>query len=346
MNMKDNIKNKRILLFCTPFFSYYKKIEEVLYEEGALNVETIVIPYFKECCRYGNSKLRASFFFLFNPFYRVKWEARVLNNIEFENFDTMLCVGDVPFSKSFFSVMKKNNPHLKTHLFLWDKLDVVKVPVEKIAMFDSKFSFDKDDCNLNYGLSYYPDFYIERKAKETNIEYDISYIGSYTSLKRANILNQIYDYCSKNGISSYLYLYRHSNGRTHNLLKILYRKILYDSRNEAILKRYEEKGFLHYSKISLDEVEAIQSKSRVILDISYDGRQGMTLNCIAALAMGKKLLTNNARIKDESFYDERSICIYESSFDVISKTFFKEDISKSINLDFLRLDNWLQFVLS
>ena len=111
-------------------------------------------------------------------------------------------------------------------------------------------------------------------------------------------------------------------------------------------KRYEEKGFLHYSKISLDEVEAIQSKSRVILDISYDGRQGMTLNCIAALAMGKKLLTNNARIKDESFYDERSICIYESSFDVISKTFFKEDISKSINLDFLRLDNWLQFVLS
>ena len=82
----------------------------------------------------------------------------------------------------------------------------------------------------------------------------------------------------------------------------------------------------------------------MLLDINHAHRQGMTINCITALATGKKLITTNQRIKDESFYTPNNIYLLDEENPVLDMAFFDSEVEK-MDLTHLRLDNWLLHIL-
>jgi len=70
----------------------------------------------------------------------------------------------------------------------------------------------------------------------------------------------------------------------------------------------------------------------------------MTINCITALATGKKLITTNKRIAEEPFYHPNNIYIIDAEKPVLDIEFFHSEI-ENIDLSHLRLDNWLLHIL-
>ena len=315
----NTIDNKRILFLCTGFFSYYKSIKEEMEKMGA-SVKFIEIPRFPESHR--NIRHSKSYFFLYhylrNPRYRTKWTNDLLDNIRNRRYDILFCIGDVPFKDYFLDEIKAMNPKIQTYLFLWDRFSIVYVPPRTIQKFDYKFSFDRDDCAKVEGLQYLPDFYIQKgKSIETPLKYDVCVIATCNE-NRLHTSSVLKDFCERNGLKPFIYL---------------------------LSSEYSEKyDFVKKQRLTTDEVDKIQNQSRCIFDFSYKGRQGLTLNAIAALAKGKKLITSNVRIKDEAFYDPHNIYFYDFDKPQFDVEFFRSE-ARQLKMDNLRLDNWLKFIL-
>lgn len=344
----DNISGKRILFFCTKFFSYYEYIQRELLYLGASYVKFVESPNFSESPRKFNShehSLAFLYFYLKNPSYRTKWTNELIYEIKGEQFDILFCVADVPFKYFFFEEIKKSNPCIKTYLFLWDKLSVQRVPEKIIQAFDYKFSFDRDDCLMINGLEYLPDFYLNfDDIDDTDIKYDVCIIATLTDAKRGEISMALDNFCKRNGLSSYIYLLSRKNVYKKNIFKRYYGRFL----RRKIIKFLEKPGnnkFVHSEGLTAEEVELIQNQSRCIFDFGYRGRQGLTLNAIAALAKGKKLITSNDRIKNENFYNSQNIYIYDYENPLFDLRFFKAP-PVPIDMTFLRLDNWLKYILN
>ena len=70
----------------------------------------------------------------------------------------------------------------------------------------------------------------------------------------------------------------------------------------------------------------------------------MTINCITALATGKKLITTNVRIKEEAFYNPNNIFIISEENPVLDIHFFESEVGK-MDMTHLRMDNWLLHIL-
>ena len=87
------------------------------------------------------------------------------------------------------------------------------------------------------------------------------------------------------------------------------------------------------------------ANTRIVLDLSHRNRQGMTINAIAAIANGKKLITTNKRIKEEPFYDPSAIYIIDEENPFFDMSFVKQPYTPQ-DFSFLRMDNWLKHVIN
>ncbi len=337
--MIDNLEHKRILFLCTEFYSYYKIIIEEFERMGA-KVRFVMIPRFSESPR--NLLHSKSYFFFYhylrNPQYRTKWTNSLISEIKDEKYDVLFCLGDVPFKPFFLKWFKNNNPYSQTYLFLWDKLSIVYVPPRIISLFDFKFSFDRDDCSKVKGLQYLPDFYLHTEnARNQNKIYDICAIATYTK-DRGYIALELKKFCDEHMLSAFIYLLKpvRKKSRIERLLNL--------HASDSFLETYGHESFLKENRLSADEVDIIQNQSHCLFDFSYKGRQGLTLNGIAAIAQGKKLITSNYRIKEESFYNSNNIYIYDYENPKFDVDFINTPVVP-LNMDYLRLDNWLRYIL-
>lgn len=317
--MIESLNTKHILFLCTGFFSYYEVIKDQIEKMGAI-VDFVKIPRFPESHR--NLRHSKSYFFpyhyLKNPRYRTKWTNGLLDDISKRNYDILFCIGDVPFKDYFLDEIKAMNPSIQTYLFLWDRFSIVYVPPRTIQKFDYSFSFDRDDCSKVKGLQYLPDFYLQTEnLQDIPIKYDICVIAT-SNENRLHTASVLKDFCERNSLRPFIYLLSSKN------------PVKYD--------------FVKTERLTTDEVDIIQNQSRCIFDFSYKGRQGLTLNAIAALAKGKKLITSNVRIKEEKFYDPHNIYVYDFDDPRFDIEFFKTPII-DLKMDNLRLDNWLKYIL-
>lgn len=347
--MTDNITGKTILLTCISFYNYDIALRDTLLQLGAKEVILINLPGIEASFR-NEINLRIVVKKLVNPkLYRdrEKKTDELIRQIDKYTFDIFLCIEYMSFSKRFFSYLKKKNPNVKTFLFLWDTF-AVQQPRYKdfLPYFDYAYSFDKDDA-IKYGMMYYPDFYVSNGTGNEDIEYDIAFVGVFhylpLSKDRARLLYHVHKFCEQYKLKSYLYLLakkRECAGKIRNL----YWKLL-DYREEKECGKYSQYGYIHYEKLPLEEVDRVYNASRVILDLNFKNRQGMTINVLTALAKGKKLITTNKKIREESFYDPDTIYIFDDENPVLDIDFFKRS-GKRYNMECYRLDNWLKHILN
>ena len=161
---------------------------------------------------------------------------------------------------------------------------------------------------------------------------------------RAELLDKINSFCVVNNLNTYFHLKYDKPIKSTNPIKEFINKFI-DYRYRKAINKYNHKGFLKEDSISLNEVDNIFNSSKVVLDLNHRNRQGMTINCITALAKNKKLITTNNRIIEEEFYNPNNILVIDENKPVLNIDFFKNEVTP-IDIEHLRLDNWLKLILN
>ena len=86
--------------------------------------------------------------------------------------------------------------------------------------------------------------------------------------------------------------------------------------------------------------------SKAILDLMREGQYGLSFRIFEAMAMEKKIVTNNPEIRNYNFYNPNNILVLEEDFSNLNRDFFEtpyEKLSKEI-YDYYTLENWVDRV--
>lgn len=162
--------------------------------------------------------------------------------------------------------------------------------ISLIPLFDKVFSFDEEDAK-KHGLQHiYSTFSTPHYLKaDANYKSSAFFIG--TGVDREEELNEDLSY-----IASKI------DGCKFGIVSV---------------KNQRYKDLIEYNKpITYQEEQMYAYNTKCIVEIVKCGQSGITLRTCEAIAFNKKLLTNNASIKNLPFYDPRYMSVFETTKDI------------------------------
>lgn len=210
-----------------------------------------------------------------------------------------------------FDYWRRKYPGCKLVLFFQDlvKTNKYKHPEKLKDIFDLVLSFDQEDCK-QYNFEYYPLVYSKVSVEDDeNIdESDLYFVGK--AKDRLNDIIDIFEKCDSAGIKCDF----HIVGVDPDL------QVHTDKINYCSQMAYRE---------NLKRIK----KTKCMLEIMQQGGHGYTLRYCEAIAMGKRLLTNNPEIIHAPFYNADFISIFRSAQDC--DTSFIVDGPNNVDYNFL-----------
>ncbi|MBP6410371.1 MAG: hypothetical protein KA313_04665, partial [Pseudarcicella sp.] len=172
------------------------------------------------------------------------------------------------------------------------------------------YSFDKSDVQ-EYGFKEIYNYnYLPQKAIKNRAEcqQDLLYIASFDErLKLVFGLKQIFKPLKIKqkwvivGKKTFFY-------RLRNLFSNKIKDLDFST------KRIEEK-----------ELHTLYDTSFAILDLVRKNQTGISFRVFEAMAFQKKIITNNASIKEYNFYNPNNICVINSNNPSVNKNFFESN---------------------
>lgn len=102
----------------------------------------------------------------------------------------------------------------------------------------------------------------------------------------------------------------------------------------------------HFESLKGEEMNAIYSDSRCVLDSAQAGQLGLTIRVLEALGAKKKLITTNEDIINYDFYKPENIYVYKGRID-LDDPFFEEEY-KEVDQEIYEkysLRNWLKEII-
>jgi hypothetical protein len=249
--------------------------------------------------------------------------------------DVLVIKGEA-LSPSSVDRLRRALPHARFTLYFWDSYQ--NMPLDsprKVSLFDKSFTFDPIDARLDNRLSYRPLFFVDDYATlpKTRTDIDLLFVGSvhtdrYTILKR---------------------LSRALPPGVH-FEKVLYcpSSLVYSTRRVFDPHFWSaRRAEFTFQPLSKDNLQALISRARVVLDIERPVQCGYTMRTIEMLGAGKKLLTTNAMVAEADFFDPDNISIFDRQNPIVSSKFLDTPYKppSSEILSRYSLSNWLNEVL-
>ena len=217
--------------------------------------------------------------------------------------DQILVLNPDAFEHSTLEHMKKCTNRLVT--FLYDNLD--RHPVQdKLHFFDKIFSFDDQDIQ-NYGFEKLTNYnYLPFLPKEQqNSHVDALYITSYDK-KRIEQLKVLSQKFQRLNLSFDLYVIGKKSWK-HQIIKPF-------TENKIIFSK---------KKICHKNLPQYYKNTKVILDLMRKNQYGLSFRIFEAMALEKKIITDNEKIKNYDFYNSNNILVLNKDFSNITKDFFE-----------------------
>lgn len=271
------------------------------------DISTIFFPQLSEKEIYGFYREKIPKLIL-KVFSKLKMNYLLFGNWtkRIKNIDCVI-IFDTLYRTNISKYIKKKNPNCKIIFYYWNVIGEYNHWILNDSYISEIWTFDKKDSE-KYHLQWNPQFYTYRvQPIKKNLKYDILFLGRDKG--RANCIDEM--------DNSFRRLHLHS-------------KLI-------VIKK--ESDFISYK----DYLEIV-SESKSLLDILAPGQTGLTLRTMEALFLEKKLITNNADIKNYSFYNKNNIFIIgEDSLDKLP-TFLKKPcvkISKEI-IEYYDYENWIK----
>jgi len=234
--------------------------------------------------------------------------------------DQILVLNADTFDHSTLEYMKKSTNRFIT--FLYDNLD--RCPVQdKLHFFDKIYSFDDKDIEKHRfeRLTNYNYLPFLSQEKQNPIE-DALYITSYDKkrIKQLDILSQKFEELR---LKFDLYVIGKKSWK-NQLMKSF-------SKNKIVFTR---------KRISHENLPEFYKRTKVILDLMRENQYGLSFRVFEAMALEKKIITDNEKIKNYDFYNPNNILVLNKDFSNITKEFFEtpyqslpEEIYKKYTLE-------------
>ncbi|MFK7781391.1 hypothetical protein [Psychroserpens sp.] len=186
--------------------------------------------------------------------------------------------------------------------YLYDSVD--RNPVQHLldGIFDTIFSFDKTDIkafNFKETSNYN---YLDKEPIATNTKYDAVYVGSFDS--RVPTLFSLIEQLKSLKINMNCIIVGKNDSLEH----------LKSEHNEVV--NFTRK------RLNQNELLDIYRDSKVIIDLIRPEQTGLSFRYFEALALQKKMITNNSNVKNYAFYNPKNIHVI-SEHDVIEPEFFE-----------------------
>lgn len=193
--------------------------------------------------------------------------------------------------------------------YLYDS--VSRNPVHHLLdLFDEVYSFDREDCK-NYGFREITNYnYLSQAHCKEKPLYDAIFLASLDD--RILFLEKLTENFLKLGIHAKYYII----GK-----KTLRRQI------EKLAHRtpFAKKTVYTARKIKHAEIPAFYCKSKAIIDLVREGQQGLSFRFFEAMALRRKVVTNNTNVLNYDFYNPDNILVLKNADDKIDPNFFKTD---------------------
>ncbi len=287
-----NLKNKKILFIGPVTYTYHTEIYNELINMGAkvdfFGENTLAFLY------RATKKFNKHLFNLHVKKFRNKIDKKA-NEIQYDYI--FLIRGDF-LSKGFLHQIKCKQKTAKFLMYQWDSVKVFNY-LDLIDVFDTVYSFDREDCKQN-GFEYLPLFYDNdyKNIRNLNepIEFDLLFVGSLHS-DRLQILKELDAQAKEHGLTIKFLLYMPFFTFLKNFL---FTKDFSFDMKYMIFKPIDKRALLD-----------LFAKSKVIVDINNTSQSGLTMRTIETLGAGKKLLTTNKSILNDAFYCEQDINIID-----------------------------------
>ncbi len=318
----------KICLISFDFWHYDEHIIRKL-NELDINAHHINIGAFSH--KHLGSKISNAFskIFLGKNLKHQKRQRFVIESLEKIGFqDQILVLNPDTLDSETLQFIKERTHRCLTYLY--DSLE--RYPVhDKLHFFDKIFSFDDKDVrefgfekltNYNY-LGYLP-------AEVQNPRLDLYYITSYDK-DRNCILRKLAPALQKKGISYRFLIVGKRVWKEH--VKV----------GRGSLKNYT---VLRRGTIPATETIRGYRNTKAILELMRAGQTGLSFRFFEAMALEKKIITNNREIINYDFYTPENILILENDFSNLNKEFFEKPYRKLPQniYDYYTLDKWVDRV--
>jgi hypothetical protein len=196
-----------------------------------------------------------------------------------------------------------------------------------IKYFNKVCSFDYADCECFENVKYVPLFYtpdIEQlKDIKREIKYDFFFMGTYIPERYKAVLSLV-EYIKTTCYTINVYIYIPIT----SFIKKQFRRNMLD-KSIVSVRHLKRKKYLD-----------ILSKSRVVVDVSSASQTGLAMRIIEALALEKKVMTNNDNILKEPFYSYRNILVFNVDNPGVTNEFMSENFFPCGNI--LSLERWIE----
>ena len=217
--------------------------------------------------------------------------------------DQILVLNADTFDHSTLEYMKKYTNRFIT--FLYDNLD--RCPVQdKLHFFDKIYSFDDKDIE-KHGFERLTNYnYLPFLSQEKqNPSEDALYITSYDKkrIKQLDILSQKFEELR---LKFDLYVIGKKSWK-NQLIKPF-------SKNKIVFTR---------KRINHENLPEFYKRTKVILDLMRENQYGLSFRVFEAMALEKKIITDNEKIKNYDFYNPNNILVLNKDFSNITKEFFE-----------------------
>jgi len=245
--------------------------------------------------------------------------------------DQILVLNPDTFDLSTLEKIRKKSDRLVTYLY--DSLDRFPVEKEKLNLFDKIFSFDIADTQkycfeklTNY--IYLP--HVENGEQETKI--DLFYITSYDN-KRVTFIKLLTKKLSELSLKFQIIVIG-KKGWKHQLKNIFFTV----PENLHIV--------FGIKKVDHSKLPEYYRNSKALLDLTRENQYGLSFRVFEAMALEKKIITDNEFIKSYDFYNPNNILVLNETCSNLDKSFFElpyEKIPEEIYYKYT-LDNWVNKV--
>lgn len=258
--------------------------------------------------RIGNAF--SKFFLGKNPKH-IKRQEFILENLKKIGFqDQILVINPDLIDYNYHLEIKKHTQ--KYIAYLYDS--VARFPVEHLleGVFDEIFSFDAADAK-KYNLKKINNYiYLDKNIEKPtlNCKYKVTTVSSFD--KRFPLFNAVANQLSEQNISfNFIFVSRN----------IIYKLLKYKQKNNdkvnATLK-------FQSTKVSLEKTNDLYKNSLIILDLVQGNQTGLSFRVFEAMAMQKKIITDNQSIMNYDFYNPKNIMVISKDNFKVNSNFFTE----------------------
>ena len=242
--------------------------------------------------------------------------------------DQILVLNADTFDHSILEYMKKCTDRFIT--FLYDNLD--RCPVQdKLHFFDKIYSFDDKDIE-KHGFERLTNYnYLPFLSQEKqNPSEDALYITSYDKkrIKQLDVLSQKFEELR---LKFDLYVIGKKSWK-NQLMKPF-------SKNKIVFTR---------KRINHENLPEFYKRTKVILDLMRENQYGLSFRVFEAMALEKKIITDNKKIKNYDFYNPNNILVLDKDFSNITKEFFEtpyQSLPEEIHKKYT-LEKWVERVFN